>query len=457
VRPVDIVIPIYNARELTRRCIESVRRHATGDWRLVLIDDASPDPDMEPDLRAIAAEESRILLLFNEHNRGFTGTANKGMQQRGDRDVLLLNSDTEVYAGFLDRLRADAYCDEATGIVGPLSNNATHCSIPIWMRDNPLPPGYTGDELAALVGRASRRELPEMVTAVGFCMYIRAEVFDDIGYFDEETFGRGYCEEIDFCERAKRMGWKVRLADDVFVLHVGKASFGDEGRQRQTDNFRLLEPKHPNHVRDYSRMIEENPFEPLQRELRFAIDRARRSGEAAVLHLCAGPDFVPPPGARTLVAWPGERGPIVAERFGDERLEYAFPLNNPAPELCVRHAELEVVMRAWPALFGATAVHLHKLAHWPLQGLPTLGAPLFVDEEALTDLRLAKTTLTKAEMAALRTRETRALGRLCKSATVVSRAMSAAELARAYPTVPPEAELSGERLQELAERFVGAR
>lgn len=456
-RAVDVVIPIYNARELTRRCIESVRRHATGDWRLVLVDDASPDPGIAPDLRAVAAEEPRVLLLTNERNLGFTATANRGMREHGDRDVLLLNSDTEVYAGFLDRLREDASCDETTGIVGPLSNNATHCSIPIWMRDNPLPPGYTGDELAALVARASRRELPEMVTAIGFCMYIRAEVLDDIGYFDEATFGRGYCEEIDFCERAKLFGWKVRMADDVFVLHAGKASFGDEGRARQSENFRLLEPKHPHHVRDYARMIDENPFEPLQRELRFCIDRAKRSSAPAVLHLCAGPDFVPPPGPRTLVAWPTPRGPMVAERFGDERLDYAFPLSNPAPELCIRHVELEALLRGWPALFGATAIHLHALACWPLEALPALGVPLVVDEEALAGLRDVKLTLSPAECAALRKREARARGRLCKSGRVVSRAMPAAELAAAYPTAPAAEELSGARLQELAERWVGGR
>jgi hypothetical protein len=217
-RAVDLIIPIYNARELTRRCVESVLRHATGDTRIVLIDDASPDPGIQQDLQAFAASDPRVILTTNERNVGFVATANRAMRHAGGRDVLLLNSDTEVFEGFLDRLRAAAVHDETTGIVTPLSNSATIYSIPQF-GDNDIPAGHTAGSMAKLVAALSRHARQEMPTAVGFCMYVRSEVLEKVGYFDEKTFGRGFGEEDDLCMRARKAGFKVRLCDDTFVWH----------------------------------------------------------------------------------------------------------------------------------------------------------------------------------------------------------------------------------------------
>src|SRR5207302_985459 len=127
---VDIVVPVYNAREDVTACVESVLRHARGDWRLVLVDDASTDPEVAKYLDRVAESHAHIRLLRNPVNLGFVCTANRGMRAAEGRDVLLLNSDTIVTAGFLDRLQACVYADQRTGIVSPLSNNATICSVP---------------------------------------------------------------------------------------------------------------------------------------------------------------------------------------------------------------------------------------------------------------------------------------------------------------------------------------
>src|ERR1700687_4073465 len=127
---VAIVIPVYNALALTQRCVESVVKHSTGDWRLILVDDASTDPGLQGELRRFAEADTRVRVLVNDANQGFIKTANRGMREGAGRDLLLLNSDTEVFAGYLERLRACVYADNATGIVSPLSNNATICSVP---------------------------------------------------------------------------------------------------------------------------------------------------------------------------------------------------------------------------------------------------------------------------------------------------------------------------------------
>jgi len=267
---VDIVIPIYNARELARRCIDSVLAHATGNWRMILVNDASTEAGLDQDLQHLAQKEPRVLVLKNDTNEGFVRSANRGMRRAAGRDVLLLNSDTEVYSGFLERLQSCAYAEASVGVVSPLSNNATLCSVPEMGKDNPIPEGFTPQSFAELIAAISQRLRPELVTAVGFCMYVKTSVFERIGYFDE-MFGRGFGEENDFCERAKKAGFKIRLADDVFVLHKGRASFGDEGHDLQSTNARLLEAKQPGYHAAVARFFEQNPLAPIHAALRAAL------------------------------------------------------------------------------------------------------------------------------------------------------------------------------------------
>ena len=133
---IDVVVPVYNAPDDVRACVESVLAHLRPDVRLVLIDDASPDPRIaqyfgELERRA----HPQVVLLRNERNLGFTGTANRGMQL-SRADVVLLNSDTIVTAGWLDALMHCAATDPRIGTITPFSNNAEICSFPRFCENN---------------------------------------------------------------------------------------------------------------------------------------------------------------------------------------------------------------------------------------------------------------------------------------------------------------------------------
>ncbi|HZZ83574.1 MAG TPA: methyltransferase domain-containing protein [Anaeromyxobacteraceae bacterium] len=383
--PVDIVIPVYNAREFTRRCIESVLTHATGDWRLVLINDASSEPGVSEDLAAFAAREPRIILLTNEKNSGFVVTANRGMRQASGRDVLLLNSDTEVFEGFLDRLRVAAYAILGTGILTPFSNNATICSIPDFARDNPIPEGYTPERFARLVSDCSLRRRPELVTGVGFCMYVKAEVLEKVGYLDEKTFGRGYGEENDLCWRAKKAGFTVRLCDDVFVFHKGRASFAQDGRLDEGHpNDKLLEMKQPGYHAAVAEFVRTNPLAPLQENVRFHMRRLADGRDGALLFLVHASPFSPAAGGtehhvrdlvrtlrlpRAVIAWTEDGAIAVAEVLdGDTSAPaiYRFPARRP-PQLCVEDRETRTVMRRILELFQVRAAHVHHVMSWPIR------------------------------------------------------------------------------------------
>ena len=87
----------------------------------------------------------------------------------------------------------------------------------------------------------SLRLLPEVITGVGFCMYTTRQALDLCGLLDEETFGRGYGEEVDFCLRATRLGLRHLVEDSTFVYHRGGGSFGDE--QSEGLGSRLATPR----------------------------------------------------------------------------------------------------------------------------------------------------------------------------------------------------------------------
>src|SRR5690349_22224513 len=104
---VDIVLPIYNAFDDLVRCIDSVLSNTDGDYRLLLLNDASPDGRIAPFLAQLADRHEHIRVGANARNLGFIGTVNRGFAET-DGDVILLNSDTIVTRGWLSKMLACA-------------------------------------------------------------------------------------------------------------------------------------------------------------------------------------------------------------------------------------------------------------------------------------------------------------------------------------------------------------
>ena len=272
---VDVVIPVFRGMEETRACIESVL--ASGGLtphEVIVIDDRSPEPGMAGWLAGLA-RQGRITLRTHAENRGFVATANEGMAQHADRDVVLLNSDTEVAPGWLDRLAACARRDRSIGTVTPFSNNATLCSYPRTLGANAIPPGETTASLDAAFAAANAGRCQDIVTAVGFCMYITRRCIDRVGPFDEARYGAGYGEEVDFCMRARRAGFRNVVAADVFVRHVGEVSFGGAGAERRSKAQATVDALYPEFQRELAKFIPADPLRGLRR--RADLERLRRA------------------------------------------------------------------------------------------------------------------------------------------------------------------------------------
>ncbi|TCP16256.1 GT2 family glycosyltransferase [Simplicispira metamorpha] len=272
---VDIIVPVYRGLADTQLCVNSVLASTCATpYRLVIINDASPEPEVTTWLRERAAQEPRITLLENPENLGFVGTVNRGMALSDSHDVLLLNSDTEVANDWLDRIRRAAYSDRKVASVTPFSNNATICSYPKFCQDNRLPRGYDTARMDALCAQTNPGAVVDVPTGVGFCMYIRRDCLAQVGLFDTTHFGKGYGEENDFCQRAAQAGWRNLHLLDTFVLHTGGVSFGASKSPREQAAMETLRRLHPHYETDVQTFVVQDPARPYRHALDFARMRA---------------------------------------------------------------------------------------------------------------------------------------------------------------------------------------
>lgn len=248
---VDVIVCVRNALNDVQSCLQSVFKHTNQPYTLILVDDGSAAETC--DYLFDFAQRYGAILIRNEESRGYTLAANQGLRESTAEYVVLLNSDTIVTDGWLDRMVACAEYDPQIGVVGPLSNTASWQSIPEIEVDgdwalNLLPEGVTIDEMGALVARYSARLYPKMPLLNGFCLLIKRGLMDDIGHFDEEGFGAGYGEEDDYILRARRAGWEAALADDVYIYHAQSRSYSHERRRQLTQRAAAaLHEKHGPH------------------------------------------------------------------------------------------------------------------------------------------------------------------------------------------------------------------
>lgn len=374
---VDVIIPVHGDHAATKACFEALLEHDPGTpMRIIAIDDASPDPSISGLLDDLAGRR-RIALVRNPGNLGFVRSVNIGMAAHGGRDVVLLNADTVVAAGWLARLRKAARAGADTGTVTPWSNDATICSYPAANSPTPLPDVdvATLDRLVAgtLAGRTAA-----IPTAVGFCMYIRRDCLRQTGWFDADAFGTGYGEENDFCLRATARGWRHLIALDVFVGHVGGGSFGAAKQARIEAALAVLESRHPGYGADIRTFIDADPLRAARRQLDLAQLRAA-GGARPLLILCArlggGTDrFI---GQRIDRQPGGERDALILrpekpEGDGSCRFQVEVP-DRPDLTNLIYDAPTELdLLRADLTELGVTEMELHHTVRLPPALLPVL-------------------------------------------------------------------------------------
>ncbi len=226
--PVDIIIPVFNGMRHLPSLFDSIFANTISPHRFVIVDDASTDPDVWPYLVARTAGLRDCLLLRNVENLGFPGTVNRAASEC-DGHFALLNTDTVVPRFWLERLMWPIFEYDNIASTTPFSNFASFFSFPHPDKNN-----VTLVSEVEAVDSAFRRLTNEIgpkndaPTGVGFCMGVNGDLWRRIGGFDENAFGRGYCEETDWCQRAIGEGFRNILVQNLFVVHHSCGSFTQE-------------------------------------------------------------------------------------------------------------------------------------------------------------------------------------------------------------------------------------
>jgi GT2 family glycosyltransferase/tetratricopeptide (TPR) repeat protein len=222
----SLLILCCNELDYTRGCLESVFQHTRRPYELIVVDNASTDgtPAYLEEIRG-RPEPERVIVLRNEHNRGFPAGCNQGLTQARGRYVVFLNNDTVVTEGWLEGLIAWALHDwPKVGLVGAVTNYASP--------PQQIPVAYQNlDDLAAFAAQRRRQfagKALEFERLSGFCLLARREVLDQVGNMDER-FGLGFFDDDDLGLRVRRAGYKLLIAQNVFVHHFGSRTFARLG------------------------------------------------------------------------------------------------------------------------------------------------------------------------------------------------------------------------------------
>jgi len=230
----DVVVCVHNALDDVKACLASVTKNTPEGSMLYIVNDGSDEPTTGY-LREFSSARKSCTLLESSTAEGYTRAANKGLRASTADYVVLLNSDTIVPSGWLEKLLECGESDSRIGIVGPLSNAASWQSVPEihdkgdWAT-NPLPEGYGVEDMAEVVAWSSERRFPRVPFVNGFCFAIKRSLIEAIGYLDEENFPNGYGEENDYCLRAADAGFELAVADHAYIYHAKSKSYSHEQR-----------------------------------------------------------------------------------------------------------------------------------------------------------------------------------------------------------------------------------
>lgn len=234
-----VIVVSYNTRALTLRALETLfeATHETS-FRCVVYDNASEDGSAE----AIARAFPQVELIAAEENIGFAAANNVVAEQVTTPYILLLNPDTEVFDGAVDRLMSFACVEPQAGIWGGRtvfpdgSLNIASCwnRITLWSvfcRATGLSSIFRGSEVfnPEAFGAWQRDTVRQVDIVVGCFMLIRTDLWQRLGGFDLKYFMYG--EESDLCLRAARDGFRPMITPNAQIMHLVGASFAANERK----------------------------------------------------------------------------------------------------------------------------------------------------------------------------------------------------------------------------------
>jgi len=222
----SLIIVSWNVQKDLRACLDSLRASAETPHEIIVVDNASHDGTMP----MLQEEFPQVRLLANPDNRGFAAANNQGLAVATGQFLLLLNPDTLVPAGGLGTLLAFAQSHPEAGVIGPRLLNADGSLQHSCRR---FPTVWAALFRHTFLGRCFPNahwmreylmsdwvhdEPREVDWVSGACLLIRREAFAQVGGLDESFYWGS--EDVDYCYRMHRAGWKVLYTPQPAVTHL---------------------------------------------------------------------------------------------------------------------------------------------------------------------------------------------------------------------------------------------
>jgi len=294
VTDLSVVVVGWNSARYLRGCLSSIPAGAGRlSVEIFVVDNASRDGSA-----ALVREEfPRVRLIANTANRGFAAANNQALRLASGRYALLLNPDTKVHEGALERLAAFMDAEPGVGACGPLLLNEDGSIQHAARRFPTFAFAFASKTVLGRLGffrRAYERvkmrgerfdKAVEVDQPSGAALFLRRSALDRVGLLDEGYFI--FFEEVDLCRRIKDAGWRIVLRPEAVVTHYG-------GRSRRQNRTGVILPgarsllryfrKHEGGVRA---ALFELAFRPLF-ALGICVDAARAGLKAGLYRLRPG-------------------------------------------------------------------------------------------------------------------------------------------------------------------------
>ena len=238
-----VIIVNWNTRELTRQCLVSLHNPLPElAVEIFVVDNASSDgsPQM------IRDHFPQVRLVENSGNLGFATANNQAVRLSSGRNILLLNSDTIVKPGAIEKLVGFMEASPHAGAAGarllnPDGSQQYSCSpTPTLGREIKRMfhlPGVRSDGYYEMKNWETSQPV-KVDVLLGACLLLRRQVLEQVGLLDEGYFM--YTEEVDLCYRIQEGGWQLYWIPQAEVIHYG----GQSTHQASQEMFsRLYESK----------------------------------------------------------------------------------------------------------------------------------------------------------------------------------------------------------------------
>lgn len=226
----SIIVIALNGLDYTKRCIESIRKYTNLPYELIVVDNGSTDGTLE-----YLKQQKDIKLIANTENVGAPFARNQGLKVAKGEYIMFFDNDIVATKNWLDILVDHAKNNPDIGLIGPVSNYVSGAQfVPNSDFKDLNEMQFFAEELL-LSKRGRLTYFPRLIL---FAMFARHELVEKIGGFDP-LYGKWGFEDDDYCLRALIAGFKLVIAEDVFIYHKGSST-------SQSANI------------DYNKLLEEN-------------------------------------------------------------------------------------------------------------------------------------------------------------------------------------------------------